>query len=198
MKDVAAAPMSTAPNRGAAWRIEMRAMISAVVMACALLPWSSASAFGLRGFAISNGGSNAAASGTLRLYATAGLPVVGSSQGPGLQVCSGFWCFGGSRVLDVDPGVAEALPAEFSLGRAMPNPARDRTHFDLALPRAAEVTLSVFDVAGRQVGAAVAHRFEAGRHDLTWRAEGTRAGMYFVRVSVDGVVRATRSVVVLR
>ncbi len=178
----------------------MKLSVCAIVIAGALSAWSTASGYAIRGFVVANGGmsSTGASNGTHRVYGTVGLPGVAMSQGGSSQVCSGFWCFGGSRVLDVDPARSGAPRVEFALGPARPNPARDRARFDLALPRTAMVTLTVFDVAGRRVGDPVSRRFAAGTHELTWRAESAGPGVYFVRVATDGAVRTQRTVVLVK
>jgi len=101
-------------------------------------------------------------------------------------------------VLDVESPTAKTLPVAFALGPAVPNPSEGDVRFHMALPKAATVTLAVYDVSGRNVGEPVAHRFEAGEHTLSWSAPQARAGIYFARLSTDGVVRARRSIVITR
>lgn len=101
-------------------------------------------------------------------------------------------------MLAVDPPAGASVPAEFALGPATPNPARGSARFRLALAKAATVSLSVFDVGGRQVGEPVTRRFEAGEHELTWRASEAKPGVYFMRLETDGVTMARRSIVLVR
>jgi len=170
-----------------------------VVVAVVLCAANPAFAFGIRGFVIANGGRSAtpATNGVYRSYGTIGQAAVGPAQGVAAQVCAGFWCFGGPRVLAAPPA-GTAPPTEFALGPATPNPTRDAARFDLALPEAATVTLAVYDVSGRQVGDAIEQPFAAGRHQLTWRSPGARAGVYFVRLLTDGRLRARRAIVLVK
>jgi hypothetical protein len=46
----------------------------------------------------------------------------------------------------------------------------------LTLPKAARVTLRVFDVAGREVGDPVSRELPAGEQELYWRAPEDRTG----------------------
>lgn len=156
-----------------------------------------AAGFAIRGSVIANGGpsSTPATNGTRSVQGTLGQAVVGQSQNGGQEVCSGFWCFGGPRVVAVLP---TGLPLRLALGPATPNPTRDRATFRLALPEAAQVTLKVYDVAGRQMGAPVSRPFDAGEHELVWRAQALQPGMYFIRLTTDGILRAKRSVVLVR
>ena len=73
-----------------------------------------------------------------------------------------------------------------------PNPAAGRTRLDFVLPRAGRVELGVYDALGRQVATQAAGYLPAGAHSLGWEARGARAGLYVLRLRVDGQVAATR------
>src|SRR5438876_8844683 len=142
------------------------------IMVIGLGVCSSAAAappYKVRGFVTANGGTSSppATNGTYKLYGTVGQAGVGINQNASQIVCSGFWCFGGSRVVAVEP--RGGAPLEFALGAAVPNPTRDQARFALALPRAAKVTLTVCDVAGRQVGDVVSRELRAAERELLWR-----------------------------
>jgi len=177
----------------------MKLKLSTLVVVAGLTP-VAAFGFGIRGNVMGNGGTSStpASNGVFRLYGTAGQPATGRGSNGTWQECSGFWCFGGSRVLAVDPGNPGALPLEFALGAAVPNPSRGQSSFDLALPKGGVVTLTAYDVGGRRIGDVVSHKFEAGQHQLTWRAPMARAGVYFVQVELDGVLKARRTIVLVR
>jgi hypothetical protein len=170
-------------------------------LAAALLAVGPAGAETLRGGVLANGGtpsSNASYS----LLGTLGQPAVGGSVNAGFFLCSGFWCFGGSRVVAVEPPPIgpppTALPTELSFSAPVPNPTRGPTRFALALPEAATVTFIVHDVAGRQVGEPVSREMEAGWHQLFWEGAADHAGVYFARLIVDGRVCGERRVVLVR
>lgn len=167
-----------------------------VVIGLGVFASTAASGFAVRGFVTANGGQSsvAATNGVHGLYGTVGQVGVGIGQNASQIVCSGFWCFGGSRVVAVEPRGG----LEFALGAAVPNPTRDQARFALSLPKAANVTLTVYDVAGRQVGGVVSRELQAGEHELYWRAPGDGAGVYFMRFAIDGTFRAQRMIVLVR
>ncbi|MFN8177259.1 MAG: FlgD immunoglobulin-like domain containing protein [bacterium] len=78
-----------------------------------------------------------------------------------------------------------------------PNPFRAQTSIRLALPKEADVSLTVLDAAGRRVRTLVNGRHAAGSLEVAWdgRDEGGRrvaAGTYFVRATGAGQIAATK------
>lgn len=84
-----------------------------------------------------------------------------------------------------------------------PNPARSTSRLAWSQPRAGHARLDVFDVNGRHVRT-VANGFRhAGAHAESWNladAQGSRigAGLYFLRLAVDGESAVTRRITVVR
>ncbi|MFH1142961.1 MAG: LamG-like jellyroll fold domain-containing protein [Candidatus Eisenbacteria bacterium] len=87
-------------------------------------------------------------------------------------------------------GIEERLPTEFALLANSANPLRGAGRFVFALPREANVRLTVLDIQGREVAVLAQGGYTAGYHDAQWdgRAAGGRAatGIYFLRLSVPG------------
>ena len=83
---------------------------------------------------------------------------------------------------------------------AGPNPTRGATRLDLALTRPQEVSVQIFDVAGRLVHTLNEGTLEAGSHDLRWNGTdssgmGVPAGVYFLKArsaEVDRTLRVVR------
>jgi hypothetical protein len=100
-------------------------------------------------------------------------------------------------VRDEDP-----TPRSFALAQNVPNPFNPATTIAYDLPEPAEVTLVIFDVAGRRVRTLVRGLQPAGRHTALWAGTddaGRRvaSGVYFYRL-VAGAHSATRKMVMLR
>lgn len=87
-------------------------------------------------------------------------------------------------------GVAGALPAHVWFAAPFPNPSRGAARLAFALPQAADVRLSVLDLAGRAVCVLCAAPLAAGAHELAWdgRAGGRASppGLYFAELRVGG------------
>ena len=98
------------------------------------------------------------------------------------------------RIIHIPPVLDAALNPTTSLTFAAPypSPARQLVHFSYALPKAASVDLTVYDIAGREVQHLLrASSQAAGHHHLAWDGRmpgGARAapGVYMARLSVEG------------
>jgi hypothetical protein len=72
-----------------------------------------------------------------------------------------------------------------------PRPMREAAIIRFALPVAADVDLSLFDLAGRKVATVVAGHRNAGRYEVTWnQARELAAGVYFARFRAGNAVRS--------
>ncbi len=94
-------------------------------------------------------------------------------------------------------GVGEALqePVGFSLSSTYPNPVHARAIVAYSLRRASAVTVSVFDLLGREVTEVVSGWQAAGRHEAWFDASNLPAGVYVYRLQAGDHVEARRMVV---
>jgi hypothetical protein len=85
-------------------------------------------------------------------------------------------------ITDLGVGVAEpgqaTAPKRLELS-ATPNPASGRTVSSYAVPRSGDVSLVVYDAAGRPVQTLAQGRCNAGRYSAALNAEGLANGVYF-------------------
>lgn len=81
------------------------------------------------------------------------------------------------------PRDAQQVRMEVAVG---PSPARGWTAVSYALPRAGDVSLVVYDAAGRPVSTLASGYRVAGRYSATWNANGAAAGIYFVALESGG------------
>ncbi len=88
-----------------------------------------------------------------------------------------------------DPGVI-ALPLVFSVDPNYPNPFNPTTTIRFTLPANGDVTIRIYDVAGRVVRTLVNERLEARIHEVTWSGRNDQgqvvsSGVYFYRIETD-------------
>ena len=88
-------------------------------------------------------------------------------------------------------------PQKFALQGNAPNPFRRSTTIRYALPQAANVTLTVYDVLGRRVRTLVSGEKQTpGRKQIRFTADGLSAGVYVVRMQAGSFTETRRMVVV--
>lgn len=66
-----------------------------------------------------------------------------------------------------------------------PNPSRGKTQFSYELTNSGDVSLAIYDLAGRQVNTVSAGFQPVGRHQLTWEAADLPNGLYVYRFKVN-------------
>ncbi|MYF92071.1 MAG: T9SS type A sorting domain-containing protein [Gemmatimonadetes bacterium] len=109
-----------------------------------------------------------------------------------------------------DPGASEAAkvavqtrPEAFALADNFPNPFNPTTTIQYALPRAADVELTVYNVVGQPVRTLVAEHQSAGRYAVEWDATDDRghslsAGMYLYRLQAGGEFLKVKKMLLLK
>jgi hypothetical protein len=89
------------------------------------------------------------------------------------------------------------LPTEFSISQNYPSWFNPTTTLRYHLPVAGRVSVSVYDLLGREAAMLVNEEKEAGSHEVTFNAGGLAGGVYFCRLQAGSVV-TTRRLVLLR
>ena len=106
-----------------------------------------------------------------------------------------------------DSGAAKATiqtrPEAFSLTDNFPNPFNPTTTIKYALPQAADVELTVYNVVGQPVRTLVAEYQRAGRYAVEWDAtndsgHSLSSGMYFYRLEAGGEFREIKKMLLLK
>ncbi len=121
---------------------------------------------------------------------TTAIDVVNVESAPGWDRYAGYGLVDAAAAIGWVSSVSApegALRLGARLERVGPSPFRESTRIDWASDRAADVSLAVYDTAGRRVRQLAAGPASAGVHSAVWdgRDEGGRlaaAGIYFVRL----------------
>ena len=95
-----------------------------------------------------------------------------------------------SEATAVSDAGGPGLPADYALEQNHPNPFNSQTVLRFSLPRAAEVELAVYNLAGQRVARLAGGHLEAGVHTVRWdgRAEtgrGLASGVYACRLRTE-------------
>ncbi len=81
------------------------------------------------------------------------------------------------------------LPKEFNVSQNYPNPFNPTTVIPFELPQRSRVTIDIFDVSGRLVWTIEAGVRNAGRANVHFNASRLASGVYFYRVTAEGLER---------
>jgi len=133
--------------------------------------------------------------------------VSGSLSGWDLSCCMDFdiiqcepWRSGDNTVwelVEVDrPELESSLPASTSLSQNYPNPFNAETNIGFALAEEGNVTLVVYDLAGRLVATLVDGYDQAGEHTVTWDASDVSSGIYFYKLTAGDYTETKRMMLV--
>ncbi len=85
---------------------------------------------------------------------------------------------------DMASAVGEKLPLGYALGQNNPNPFNPVTTVGFETAAAGRVTLTVYDLLGREVAKLVNEELAAGCHEAKWNAAQQASGMYIYRLTV--------------
>jgi hypothetical protein len=86
-----------------------------------------------------------------------------------------------SKVVNVDFN----SPTDFKLNQNYPNPFNPSTTISFSIPRAANVSLTVFNQIGEKIDELVNRGLEAGSYDYTWDASKQSSGIYFYELKTN-------------
>ena len=111
--------------------------------------------------------------------------------------------FGFNRLALPAPVQLQTRPEVFALANNYPNPFNPVTTIKYALPQAADVELTVYNVVGQPVRMLVAEHQSAGRYVVEWDAtndsgHSLASGMYFYRLAVGGEFLKVKKMLLLK
>jgi hypothetical protein len=90
------------------------------------------------------------------------------------------------------------MPAALWLDQNYPNPFNASTTIVYAVPQRSHVTLTVYDILGRQVAAPVNGYVEAGRHQVKFDGTGLASGVYYYRLAAGSSAATTKALLLVR
>jgi hypothetical protein len=88
------------------------------------------------------------------------------------------------------------LPENYSLAAAYPNPFNPTTTINFAIPADTEVSISVYNLQGREVVTLANGSYDAGYHSVIWNADTHSSGVYFVKMVAGSYVNTQKLMLV--
>jgi len=99
-----------------------------------------------------------------------------------------FWSDTFSVNVDIITGLDtkdENIPKKFALLQNYPNPFNPRTIINYELPIKSKVTLTIYDLSGREIKTLVKQSQNTGQHSVSFDASGLSSGIYFYRLATS-------------
>jgi hypothetical protein len=87
-------------------------------------------------------------------------------------------------------------PGRFELLQNYPNPFNAQTLIQYNLPGESDVSLTIFDILGRQVETLIDGYQTAGPHQVIWNADNSPSGIYFYRLKARDVIETKRMLLI--
>jgi hypothetical protein len=88
------------------------------------------------------------------------------------------------------------IPHAFSLSQNYPNPFNPSTTISFAVPKAAFVTLKVYNTVGQLVGNLVSEELIAGNYSYQWNASNMPSGIYFYTISAGDFTQTKKMILI--
>jgi predicted acyl esterase len=87
-------------------------------------------------------------------------------------------------------------PDKFELAQNYPNPFNPATTINYSIPSAGNISLKIYDIAGREVASLVNGYMESGIHSINFNAQNLSSGIYFYKLSAPGFTEVKKMVLV--
>lgn len=103
---------------------------------------------------------------------------------------------GNYEYFELENEVVIGVPKKFELAQNYPNPFNPVTNINFDLPEKGLVMLKIYDLLGREVTAIVNELKEAGFYTVQFNAGNLSSGIYFYRLSANGMNKVKKLVVI--
>ena len=101
-----------------------------------------------------------------------------------------------ARTTSVDP-ISGNIPSNYKLGQNVPNPFNPTTSIPVTLTRGANISIKVFDMAGREA-ATISRFLNAGAAEVPFNGAGLSSGVYFYALIVDGAFVEAKKMMLMK
>ena len=122
--------------------------------------------------------------------------VMDASSGVLVEMFSDVELKWGNMGVQVANLVDDLMPLQMSLDSAYPNPFNPTTTLNFTLPIEATVSISVYDLQGRDVATLVNGKMLPGSHSVKWNADSYSSGMYFVKMESNEFISTQKLMLV--
>jgi Secretion system C-terminal sorting domain len=93
--------------------------------------------------------------------------------------------------------ISELVPAQYSLGQNYPNPFNPSTKFTIQIAKSSDISVTVYNVLGRQVEILVNRQLKPATYEIDWNASNYPSGVYYYKL-VAGAFNQTRKMILVK
>jgi len=90
------------------------------------------------------------------------------------------------------------IPKEIFLGQNYPNPVKSSSEIYFGLNRKSDVDITIYNLKGQLVETVIQGSFDPGYHSVNYSVENLPNGIYFYKMSVDGVDKEVKKLLLIR
>jgi hypothetical protein len=87
--------------------------------------------------------------------------------------------------LPLSVGLTKSSPS-ISITNCFPNPATTEMRINYTIPKRSEVSLSVFDIKGKEIKTIASETDDAGLHEKIWNVRSLSSGSYILKLTACG------------
>jgi len=118
-----------------------------------------------------------------KLIGTLGQVFTAKLISPNTILTSGFW----GSVAQITLGIDDAIPEEFSISNAYPNPFNPTVSIDFSIPEKTDINIQIFDLLGRNVFTHKQDFKNPGKYSFKWNAldnngNNVATGLYIITI----------------
>ncbi len=186
--------------------VELSSFVSIVNRNSVILNWTTSSEINNSGFEIERSSVNSdwTKIGFVSGHGTVSNPVNYSFTDR--SISSGSYSYrlkqidfnGSFEYFNLSGDVNIGVPSEYSLSQNYPNPFNPATKIDYQMPADGNVTISLYDISGREVMQLVNENKPAGYYSLTLNASSLSSGIYFYKISASGGFVNTKKLMLVK
>ena len=100
-----------------------------------------------------------------------------------------------SSSIGIQP-VGTQIPLSFNLKQNYPNPFNPVTNIEFDIPKSGYISLTVYDITGREVSSLVNGKLQPGTYEVTFKADYLPSGIYFYQLKSNNFVDTKKLILV--
>ncbi|MBZ0203810.1 MAG: agmatine deiminase family protein [Ignavibacteria bacterium] len=92
--------------------------------------------------------------------------------------------------------IGNEIPGRFELYQNYPNPFNPTTKINFDIPKNSNVTLSIYDITGREILKVINAKLNTGKYSYIWNAQRYSSGVYFYKLTGEGFTRTRKMLMI--